>query len=177
MRTLRAAGQSATVIDCFSLCKCSDHPRDLILHFLEVCFTYFWSGHCAPNAMQDSGKPNCMNTTGRKLIHCLYDTSHKTGRAKHDNRDTVTSGNVIVGFYCISRLKLMTNIIFVSGKCHLDVIGCICDRDFPWILEIFGLMPYNFYKIIEPLIRAEEGLWREVVKHLNHVSFLLQCVV
>ncbi|XP_064466642.1 retinoblastoma-like protein 1 isoform X1 [Ornithodoros turicata] len=43
-------------------------------------------------------------------------------------------------------------------------------REFPWILEAFGLMPYNFYKIIEPLIRAEEGLWREVVKHLNHIE-------
>lgn len=49
-------------------------------------------------------------------------------------------------------------------------------REFPWILEIFNLVPYNFYKIIEPFIRAEEGLWREVVKHLNQTEEqILEC--
>ncbi|XP_006003016.1 retinoblastoma-like protein 2 [Latimeria chalumnae] len=41
---------------------------------------------------------------------------------------------------------------------------------FPWVIEIFDLPPYHFYKVIEVLIRAEEGLFREVVKHLNHVE-------
>ncbi|KAG0427447.1 hypothetical protein HPB47_025502 [Ixodes persulcatus] len=62
--------------------------------------------------------------------------------------------------------------------CCLEIV-MFCynsQRDFPWILEIFGLVPYNFYKIIEPLIRAEEGLWREVVKHLNHIEEqILEC--
>lgn len=56
--------------------------------------------------------------------------------------------------------------------CCLEIV-MFCynsQREFPWILETFGIMPYNFYKIIEPLIRAEEGLWRETVKHLNHIE-------
>ncbi|KAH6927115.1 hypothetical protein HPB50_026897 [Hyalomma asiaticum] len=49
-------------------------------------------------------------------------------------------------------------------------------REFPWILELFDVKPYNFYKIIEPLIRAEKGLWREVIKHLNQIEEqILEC--
>ncbi|XP_050049483.1 retinoblastoma-like protein 2 isoform X1 [Dermacentor andersoni] len=63
--------------------------------------------------------------------------------------------------------------------CCLEIV-MFCynsQRDFPWILEVFNLVPYNFYKIIEPLIRAEEGLWREVVKHLNHIEEqILECL-
>lgn len=40
---------------------------------------------------------------------------------------------------------------------------------FPWIVDIFDLSPYYFYKVIEIIIRAEEGLSRDVVKYLNHV--------
>lgn len=45
------------------------------------------------------------------------------------------------------------------------------DRSFPWIVEIFNLSPYHFYKVIEIIIRTEEGFSRDVVKHLNHVSY------
>lgn len=43
-------------------------------------------------------------------------------------------------------------------------------RMFPWIVDIFYLSPYHFYKVIEIIVREEEGLSRDVVKHLNHVS-------
>ncbi|XP_066569529.1 retinoblastoma-like protein 2 isoform X3 [Amia ocellicauda] len=42
--------------------------------------------------------------------------------------------------------------------------------EFPRVIEIFHLPPYHFYKVIEVLLRAEEGLFREVVKHLNRVE-------
>uniref|UniRef100_A0A8C1EVL8 Retinoblastoma-like 2 (p130) n=1 Tax=Cyprinus carpio carpio TaxID=630221 RepID=A0A8C1EVL8_CYPCA len=42
--------------------------------------------------------------------------------------------------------------------------------EFPRVLQIFDLPAYHFYKVIEVLVRAEEGLFREVVKHLNHVE-------
>ncbi|KAL3858951.1 hypothetical protein ACJMK2_009197 [Sinanodonta woodiana] len=41
---------------------------------------------------------------------------------------------------------------------------------FPWIVEIFDLSPYHFYKVIEIVVREEEGLSRDVVKHLNHIE-------
>uniref|UniRef100_UPI00398F3B98 retinoblastoma-like protein 2 isoform X4 n=1 Tax=Pristiophorus japonicus TaxID=55135 RepID=UPI00398F3B98 len=42
--------------------------------------------------------------------------------------------------------------------------------DFSWIIEIYDLPPYHFYKVIEVFIRAEDSLFREVVKHLNHIE-------
>uniref|UniRef100_A0A4W5KX24 RB transcriptional corepressor like 2 n=1 Tax=Hucho hucho TaxID=62062 RepID=A0A4W5KX24_9TELE len=42
--------------------------------------------------------------------------------------------------------------------------------DFPRVIHIFQLPAYHFYKVIEVLVRAEQGLFREVVKHLNQVE-------
>ncbi|KAM4573969.1 retinoblastoma-like protein 2 isoform 2-T2 [Odontesthes bonariensis] len=42
--------------------------------------------------------------------------------------------------------------------------------DFPNVIRIFRLPAYHFYKVIEVLVRAEQGLFREVVKHLNQVE-------
>ncbi|XP_032897998.1 retinoblastoma-like protein 1 isoform X2 [Amblyraja radiata] len=43
-------------------------------------------------------------------------------------------------------------------------------RTFPWIIDILNLSPFYFYKVIEVLIRAEEGLSRGIVKHLNNIE-------
>ncbi|XP_037371685.1 retinoblastoma-like protein 2 [Talpa occidentalis] len=42
--------------------------------------------------------------------------------------------------------------------------------NFQFITEIFGVPLYHFYKVIEVFIRAEDGLCREVVKHLNQIE-------
>ncbi|XP_014672646.1 PREDICTED: retinoblastoma-like protein 2 [Priapulus caudatus] len=42
-------------------------------------------------------------------------------------------------------------------------------RTFPWIVEAFDLSPYYLYKVIEVLIKSEDALSRDVVKHLNSV--------
>lgn len=45
-------------------------------------------------------------------------------------------------------------------------------RTFPWMIEIFNISPYHFVKVIEVFIKAEDGLSRDVVKHLNYVCIL-----
>uniref|UniRef100_A0A1A7XP02 Retinoblastoma-like 2 (p130) n=1 Tax=Iconisemion striatum TaxID=60296 RepID=A0A1A7XP02_9TELE len=42
--------------------------------------------------------------------------------------------------------------------------------DFPRVIHTFQLPAYHFYKVIEVLVRSEQGLFREVVKHLNQVE-------
>uniref|UniRef100_A0A2I3GM58 RB transcriptional corepressor like 2 n=1 Tax=Nomascus leucogenys TaxID=61853 RepID=A0A2I3GM58_NOMLE len=42
--------------------------------------------------------------------------------------------------------------------------------NFPFTTEIFDVPLYHFYKVIEVFIRAEDGLCREVVKHLNQIE-------
>ncbi|KAK0166251.1 hypothetical protein PV328_004690 [Microctonus aethiopoides] len=43
------------------------------------------------------------------------------------------------------------------------------DRTFPWIIDALNVEPYNFYKVIEVIVRAEQ-LARDVVKHLNDIE-------
>ena len=40
-------------------------------------------------------------------------------------------------------------------------------RNFPWILGTFQLEAYQFYKVIKIIIRADDGLARDMVKHLQ----------
>ncbi|KAK7113914.1 retinoblastoma-like protein 1 [Littorina saxatilis] len=68
---------------------------------------------------------------------------------------------------------------------HRSLLACCLEivifsynsqRMFPWIVDIFEMLPYHFYKVIEIMIRAEEGLSRDVVKHLNHIEeSILEC--
>ncbi|KAL2310881.1 hypothetical protein Nmel_002560 [Mimus melanotis] len=49
-----------------------------------------------------------------------------------------------------------------------DSTGAETDLSFPWILNVFDLKAFDFYKVIESFIRAEPSLTREMIKHLEH---------
>ncbi|XP_004698311.1 retinoblastoma-like protein 1 [Echinops telfairi] len=62
---------------------------------------------------------------------------------------------------------------------HRSLMGCCLEmvlfaysspRTFPWIIEVLNLQPFYFYKVIEVVIRSEEGLSRDMVKHLNSIE-------
>ena len=63
--------------------------------------------------------------------------------------------------------------------CSLEIIlhsYSPSNRVFPWILDIFNehedlkIHSFYFYKVVEPIIRDEQGLSREIVKHLNAIE-------
>ncbi|XP_024407208.2 retinoblastoma-like protein 2 [Desmodus rotundus] len=62
---------------------------------------------------------------------------------------------------------------------HRSLVACCLEvvtfsykppGNFPFITEVFDVPFYHFYKVIEVFIRAEDGLCREVVKHLNQIE-------
>ncbi|XP_030818914.1 retinoblastoma-like protein 1 isoform X2 [Camarhynchus parvulus] len=62
---------------------------------------------------------------------------------------------------------------------HRSLLACCLEivlfaysspRTFPWIIEVLDIRPFYFYKVIEVLIRSEEGLSRDMVKHLNSIE-------
>ncbi|XP_073432298.1 retinoblastoma-like protein 2 isoform X2 [Dendrobates tinctorius] len=62
---------------------------------------------------------------------------------------------------------------------HKSLIACCLEviifsykppGTFPRVIVMFDLAPYHFYKVIELVIKAEDGLCREVVKHLNQIE-------
>ena len=56
--------------------------------------------------------------------------------------------------------------------CCLEIVifSYNSQRTFPWILDTFGLEPIHFYKVIEVIIRTEDHLARDVVKHLQRIE-------
>lgn len=56
--------------------------------------------------------------------------------------------------------------------CCLEIVifSYNSQRTFPWILNTFGLEAIHFYKVIEVIIRAEDWLPRDVVKHLQRIE-------
>ncbi|XP_044604294.2 retinoblastoma-like protein 1 isoform X2 [Equus asinus] len=56
--------------------------------------------------------------------------------------------------------------------CCLEIVlfAYSSPRTFPWIVEVLNLQPFYFYKVIEVVIRSEEGLSRDMVKHLNGIE-------
>ncbi|KAM8866884.1 retinoblastoma-like protein 1 [Synchiropus picturatus] len=56
--------------------------------------------------------------------------------------------------------------------CCLEVVlfSYSSQRTFPWIINVFKLAPFYFFKVIEVFIRSEEGLSRDMVKHLNSLE-------
>ncbi|KAF7664249.1 hypothetical protein LDENG_00182580 [Lucifuga dentata] len=56
--------------------------------------------------------------------------------------------------------------------CCLEVVlfSYSSQRTFPWIIDVFKLAPFYFFKVIEVFIRSEEGLSRDMVKHLNLIE-------
>ncbi|XP_015127796.1 retinoblastoma-like protein 1 isoform X2 [Diachasma alloeum] len=70
--------------------------------------------------------------------------------------------------------NLLTNEVFLQClfACCLEIVIWSYknkDRTFPWILNALKVEPYNFYKVIEIIVRAEQ-LARDVVKHLNDIE-------
>lgn len=62
---------------------------------------------------------------------------------------------------------------------HCSLVACCLEvvlfsyssvRTFPWIISVFKLPPFYFFKVIEVFIRSEEGLSRDMVKHLNSIE-------
>eukprot|EP00096_Caligus_rogercresseyi_P011166 TRINITY_DN4312_c0_g1_i1.p1 TRINITY_DN4312_c0_g1~~TRINITY_DN4312_c0_g1_i1.p1 ORF type:complete len:832 (+),score=254.96 TRINITY_DN4312_c0_g1_i1:556-3051(+) len=56
--------------------------------------------------------------------------------------------------------------------CCLEVVifSYNSQRTFPWILDTFALESIQFYKVIEIIIRNEDALPRDVVKHLQRIE-------
>lgn len=47
------------------------------------------------------------------------------------------------------------------------------DLCFPWILDVFNLAAFDFYKVIESFIKAEPTLSKDIVKHLETCENLI----
>ncbi|KAK6322302.1 hypothetical protein J4Q44_G00070940 [Coregonus suidteri] len=60
-----------------------------------------------------------------------------------------------------------------SGYSNGGSVPVEMDLCFPWILDVFQLTAFDFYKVIERFIKAEPSLSKDIVKHLERCEHLI----
>ncbi|KAI6078461.1 Retinoblastoma-associated protein [Aix galericulata] len=56
---------------------------------------------------------------------------------------------------------------YVRTASQSDGSSAETDLSFPWILNVFDLKAFDFYKVIESFIKVEPSLTRDMIKHLE----------
>ncbi|KAJ8002850.1 hypothetical protein DPEC_G00163250 [Dallia pectoralis] len=153
-------GPSGRLKDMFRACA-RDPGEAISTRLTEMCRHF---GHCYEGSREDySGTGKDIAVKYFRLAEALY---YKTLEAVIDQEkkrlgDMDLSGILEHDVFQRSLLVCCLEIVIFSYR---------PPGDFPRVIHIFRLPAYQFYKVIEVLVRAEQGLFREVVKHLNQIE-------
>ncbi|XP_043520737.1 retinoblastoma-like protein 1 isoform X3 [Frieseomelitta varia] len=112
----------------------------------------------ANEATSDFGKKRLY--LGQTLFYRLLEMILNDEKRKKPNYDVTNLLMKEIFIQCLFACCL--EIVIYSYKSN--------DKIFPWILNALNLDAYYFYKVIEIIVRAEEQLSRDVVKHLNQIE-------
>ncbi|XP_019716014.1 retinoblastoma-like protein 1 [Hippocampus comes] len=119
--------------------------------------------------------------------HYTNDSDHSSGSHIDFAESRLKLAEIL--FYKVLENVLMQETKRLQGKdmsvllekdiFHCSLLACCLEvvlfsyssqRTFPWIINVFKLAPFYFFKVIEVFIRSEEGLSRDMVKHLNLIE-------
>ncbi|XP_077144321.1 retinoblastoma-like protein 2 isoform X1 [Ranitomeya variabilis] len=143
------------------LSACSRNPTQTITKCLKEMFDVF----CEHTLSQGGESQHCRDIAKKyfRLAEALY---YKVVESVVE-REKKRLGDVDLS-------NILEQEIFHKSlmACSLEVIifSYKPPGTFPRVLVMFDLAPYHFYKVIELVIKAEDGLCREVVKHLNQIE-------
>ncbi|CAH3042018.1 unnamed protein product [Pocillopora meandrina] len=165
------AGPSDGLLKIFS--ECSRNPQEAIESRVSTLGETFLREYVQPSP--DRPKSPCSTrefaTKRLKLAEILY--------YKVLESITLLEKKRLQGHLDLTGLLEQDNFHCSLMACCLEIIifSYNSQRTFPWVIEIFEISPFSFYKIIEVFIKAEDGLSRDVVKHLNHIEEqILECL-
>ncbi|KAM4619493.1 retinoblastoma-like protein 2 [Polymixia lowei] len=141
---------------------CARDPSEVITKRLKDMFQLF-SQHYEDSGEESRGMGKDMAAKYFRLAEALYYKILEAiiEREKKILGDADLSGILEQDMFHRSLLACCLEVVIFSYR---------PPGDFPAVLHIFQLPAYHFYKVIEVLVRAEQGLFREVVKHLNQVE-------
>ncbi|XP_076026147.1 retinoblastoma-like protein 2 isoform X2 [Genypterus blacodes] len=153
-------GPSAKLLE--TLRTCSRDPSDVISRRMKEMFELF-SQHYENSVAENRGMGKDMAGKFFRLAEALYYRILEAivEREKMIQGDADLSNILEQDIFHRSLLACCLEIVIFSYR---------PPGDFPNMIGIFQLPAYHFYKVIEVLVRAEQGLFREVVKHLNQVE-------
>ena len=53
----------------------------------------------------------------------------------------------------------------IAGSITVSALSSVDARfAFPWVLGVFGLQAFDFYKVLESYLKAEPSLTRDIIK-------------
>ncbi|XP_073328313.1 retinoblastoma-like protein 2 isoform X2 [Pagrus major] len=153
-------GPSAKLVE--TLRACARDPSDVISRRLKDMFEVF-SQHFEGSGAEKRGMGKEMAVKYFHLAEALYYRILES----IIEREKMILGDADLS--CILEQDVFHRSLLV---CCLEIVifSYRPPGDFPNLIGIFQLPAYHFYKVIEVLVRSEQGLFREVVKHLNQVE-------
>ncbi|XP_024888513.1 retinoblastoma-like protein 1 isoform X5 [Temnothorax curvispinosus] len=161
------AGQSAPSESLLQMLKnCSQDVKSLLEAKVKQIGEQFCANYNNNNANitninngpSDFGKKRLL--MGQTLFYKLLEMILNDEKRKKPNDDITNLLLNEVFIQCLFACCL--EIVIYSYKSN--------DKIFPWILKALNLDAYYFYKVIEIIVRAEDQLSRDVVKHLNQIE-------
>lgn len=154
--------------DIFKLCTVN--PRDQIMErasrMVEKFVTAYTSDQTEPQAVDLARKRVDL---ARKLYFKVLETIivREQKRLPTDKIGDSLSSLLKHEIFHISLFACCVEIVLASHSAK---------RTFPWVLDVYkdfgetSLYPFQFYKVIELIIREEERLSRDIVKHLATIE-------
>lgn len=162
--------------------ECSKNPKLSIAARIQDMGIKFMEAYVQPSNEDTSGNGEVMviqnNEFAQKRLQLVVTLYYKSleNIMKREKRRLNTSPEKLA--------EGLTNLL-TTDMFHVSLFACSAEivlfsynskRTFPWIIDVFSdfkdikFQAFTFYRVIELLIRDEDGLSRSVVKHLNSIE-------
>ncbi|XP_057281630.1 retinoblastoma-associated protein isoform X1 [Pezoporus wallicus] len=157
---------SDTLIKYFN--NCTVNPKDSILKRVEN-FDHIFKKKFAEAVGQGCAEIGAQRyKIGVRLYYRVMESMLKSEeeRLSVQNFSKLLNGNI----FHTSLLACAVEVVMATygrNASQSDGTSAETDLSFPWILNVFDLKAFDFYKVIESFIRVEPSLTREMIKHLE----------
>ncbi|CAM9598815.1 unnamed protein product [Bubo scandiacus] len=148
--------------------NCTVNPKDSILKRVESL------GHIFKNKFAEAVGQGCAEIGSQryKLGVRLYYRVMESMLKSEEERLSVQNFSKLLNdnIFHTSLLACAVEVVMATygrNASQSDGTSAETDLSFPWILNVFDLKAFDFYKVIESFIKAEPSLTREMIKHLE----------
>ncbi|XP_018323439.1 retinoblastoma-like protein 1 isoform X2 [Agrilus planipennis] len=145
---------SETLIKIFK--SCANDPMEKIQNVIEKISEKFRKeSNSLPNTQSDYASQRLK--TAIVLFYKFIEGIFQRERNSHND---------------ISHLAELDIFYECTLACSLEIIiySYNCQKKFPWILQALDIQPFDFVRVIELIVRSQDQMPRDAVKHLNMVE-------
>ncbi|KAF8367483.1 lin-35 [Pristionchus pacificus] len=111
---------------------------------------------------RDGGLSTIRSHIGNISSHLFYRLLEKISQVERERTKDID----FVGMF--RKDEFIISLFVISVEIILDAYNS--ERIFPWSIQVFKLPPISFYKIIELVVKADIGLSRDSIRHINGIE-------